>query len=85
MSNIQEIVVNKMQALSIKQQESVLLFIDWLLAPNSMMDAEKLEESLILGIESLDRGEGIVVTDQWWEQERDRLINSSANFVAQSN
>ncbi|MCL1489586.1 MAG: hypothetical protein M1G31_02365 [Pseudanabaena sp. Salubria-1] len=84
MSNIQEIVVSKMQALSNKQQESVLLFIDWLLAPSGMMDAEKLEESLILGVESLDRGEGIVATDQWWEQERDRLINSSSNFVAQS-
>lgn len=35
---------------------------------------EHLDQLLQEGLESLDRGEGIELTDQWWEQERQNLI-----------
>ncbi|WP_035985137.1 type II toxin-antitoxin system ParD family antitoxin [Leptolyngbya sp. KIOST-1] len=37
---------------------------------------ESLDSLLIEGLDSLDRGEGIEATDNWWEQERLDLIES---------
>jgi hypothetical protein len=82
MNNIQELVIDKMKALSLNQQKSVLNFIDRILSPNVINSDQELEKLLIEGIDSLERGEGIVATDDWWEQERDRLINNSSNLLA---
>ncbi len=76
MNNIQELVIDKVKALSLNQQKTVLYFIDQLLTPNVIDSAQKLEALLMEGVDSLERGEGIVATDDWWEQERDRLINN---------
>jgi antitoxin ParD1/3/4 len=35
---------------------------------------EKLDALLLQGLESLEQGEGIHTTDEWWNQERDRLV-----------
>jgi hypothetical protein len=82
MNNIQELVIDKVKALSLNQQKSVLYFIDHILSPNIINSDQELEALLIEGIDSLERGEGIVATDDWWEQERDRLINNSSNLLA---
>jgi len=82
MNNIQELVIDKVKALSINQQKSVLNFIDRILSPNIINSDQELENLLIEGIDSLERGEGIVTTEDWWEQERDRLINNSSNLLA---
>jgi hypothetical protein len=83
MNSIQEIVIDKIKALTTNQQERVLLFVDWLLTPNEVSSEAQLEECLLSGIESLDQGQGIVATDEWWEQERDRLISNSPELVSQ--
>jgi hypothetical protein len=36
--------------------------------------AEQLKKLLQAGLDSLNRGEGIEATDDWWEQTRSRLI-----------
>jgi hypothetical protein len=36
-----------------------------------------LNEMLQEGIESLNQGKGIETSDEWWEQERTRLLNRS--------
>ena len=82
MNNIQELVIDKVKALSLNQQKTVLYFIDKLLTPNVIDSTQKLEVLLMEGVDSLEWGEGIVVTDDWWEQERDRLINNSSNLLA---
>jgi hypothetical protein len=81
MNNIQELVIDKVKALSINQQKSVLNFIDRILSPNIINSDQELEKLLIEGVDSLDRGEGIEATDEWWEQERDRLMNNSSNLL----
>ena len=81
MNNIQELVIDKVKALSLNQQKTVLYFIDRILSPNVINSDRELENLLIEGIDSLERGEGIVATDDWWEQERDRLINNSSNLL----
>ena len=81
MNNIQELVIDKVKALSINQQKTVLYFIDRILSPNVINSDRELENLLIEGVDSLDRGEGIEATDEWWEQERDRLINNSSNLL----
>lgn len=40
---------------------------------------ENLNALLQEGLESLDRGEGIEATEEWWEQERARLIARSSS------
>lgn len=82
MNNIQELVIDKVKALSLNQQKTVLYFINRILSPNVINSDQELEKLLIEGVDSLERGEGIVATDDWWDQERDRLINSSLNFLA---
>ena len=81
MNNIQELVIDKIKALSLNQQKSVLYFIDRILSPNVINSDQELEKLLIEGVDSLERGEGIVATDDWWEQERDRLINNSSSLL----
>ena len=81
MNNIQELVIDKVKALSLNQQKTVLYFIDRILSPNVINSDRELENLLIEGVDSLDRGEGIEATDDWWEQERDRLINNSSNLL----
>jgi hypothetical protein len=81
MNNIQELVIDKVKALSLNQQKSVLYFIDRILSPNVINSDQELEKLLIEGVESLERGEGIVATDDWWEQERDRLINNPSTLL----
>jgi len=71
MTNIQQLVLVKMQALSLNQQESVLQFIEDISHPQSKED---IEELLTEGLDSIDRGEGIETTEAWWEQERNFLI-----------
>ncbi len=85
MNNIQELVIDKVKALSLNQQKTVLYFIDRILSPNVINSDRELENLLIEGIDSLERGEGIVATDDWWEQERDRLINNSSNLLTKQN
>jgi antitoxin ParD1/3/4 len=34
---------------------------------------EQLDSLLLEGLDSLERGEGIEATDEWWDTERDRL------------
>ena len=63
-----------MKSLSLNQQKSVLYFIDLILSPSVINSDRELEKLLIEGVDSLERGEGIVATDDWWEQERDRLL-----------
>ena len=74
MNNIQELVIDKVKALSLNQQKSVLYFIDRILSPNVINSDQELKKLLMEGVDSLERGEGIVATDDWWEQERDRLL-----------
>ena len=74
--------IDKVRALSLNQQKSVLNFIDHILSPNVINSDQEVEKLLIEGVDSLERGEGIVATDDWWEQERDRLINNSSNLLA---
>jgi hypothetical protein len=81
MNNIQELVIDKVKALSINQQKSVLNFIDRILSPNIINSDQELEKLLIEGVDSLDRGEGIEATDEWWEQERNLLMNNSSNLL----
>jgi hypothetical protein len=81
MNNIQELVIDKVKALSLNQQKSVLNFIDSILSPNVINSDQELEKLLIEGVDSLERGEGIVATDDLWEQERDRLIKNSSNLL----
>ncbi len=83
MNNIQELVIDKVKALSLTQQKTVLYFIDQLLTPNVIDSEQKLEALLMEGVDSLERGEGIIANDDWWEQERDRLINNSSNLMTQ--
>jgi hypothetical protein len=73
MYTIQELVIDKVRALSLEQQKSVLDFIDCILSPNAISSVQELEQLLIEGVDSLERGEGIIATDEWWEMERDRL------------
>ncbi|NMF83774.1 type II toxin-antitoxin system ParD family antitoxin [Nodosilinea sp. P-1105] len=40
---------------------------------------ESLDSLLITGLDSLDQGEGIEATDNWWEQERQDLIENRQN------
>ena len=47
MNNIQELVIDKVKALSINQQKSVLYFIDRILSPNGINSERELEELLI--------------------------------------
>jgi hypothetical protein len=82
MNNIQELVIDKVKALSINQQKSVLYFIDRILSPNVINSDQELEKLLMEGVDSLERGEGIVTTDDWWEQEREHLISNSLNLLA---
>ena len=86
MNNIQELVIDKVKALSLNQQKTVLYFIDKLLTPNVIDSMQKLEVLLMEGVDSLERGEGIVVTDDWWEQERDRdeVFDPSPEQIAAS-
>jgi hypothetical protein len=62
-----------MQTLSLDQQESVLHFIEQLSTPNVLQSDEQLEELLLEGLDSLERGEGIEATDEWWEKEHENL------------
>lgn len=73
MTNIQQLVLVKMQALSTDQQQSVLQFIEEISSPSNM----QLEEQLLEGLDSLERGEGIEATEEWWEQERNFLLAST--------
>ena len=86
MNNIQELVIDKVKALSLNQQKTVLYFIDRILSPNIINSDQELEALLIEGIDSLERGEGIVATDDWWEQERDRheVFDPSPEQIAAS-
>ena len=43
MNNIQELVIDKVKALSLNQQKTVLYFIDQLLTPNAIDSVQKLE------------------------------------------
>jgi antitoxin ParD1/3/4 len=38
---------------------------------------EQLDSLLLEGLESLEQGNSIEATDEWWEQERDRLSVTS--------
>jgi hypothetical protein len=82
MNHIQQIVLDKLKTLSIPQQESVLKFIEKLLSPHIVESDQQLEELLIEGVESIDRGEGIEATDEWWDRERDRLASSSESLTS---
>jgi hypothetical protein len=86
MNNIQELVIDKVKALSLNQQKSVLYFIDRVLSPNVINSDQELEKLLIEGVDSLERGEGIVATDDWWEQERDQdeVFDPSPEQIAAS-
>jgi hypothetical protein len=70
MTNIQQFVLIKMQSLSTAQQQSVLQFVQEISNPQS---ERQLEEHLLQGLDSLERGEGIEATEEWWEQERSYL------------
>ena len=85
MNNIQELVIDKVKALSLNQQKTVLYFIDRILSPNIINSDQELEKLLIEGVDSLDRGEGIEATDEWWEQERNLLMNNSSNLLTKQN
>jgi hypothetical protein len=77
MPDIQQLVLAKMQSLSLAQQESVLHFIEQLSPPDVIQSKEQLEELLLDGLDSLGRGEGIEATDEWWEQERSAFTRSA--------
>jgi hypothetical protein len=38
---------------------------------------QQIEEQLLEGLDSLERGEGIEATEEWWEQERNFLLTSA--------
>jgi hypothetical protein len=42
---------------------------------------EHLAQLLQEGLDSLDRGEGIEVTDSWWEAERARLVTKTQSNI----
>jgi antitoxin ParD1/3/4 len=49
-----------------------------LIQPDQQYRAQEQLDSLLLeGPESLEQGNGIETTDEWWEQERDRLSATS--------
>jgi len=74
MTNIQQLVLIKMQSLSTDRQQSVLQFVQEISNPQS---ERQLEEQLLEVLDSLERGEGIEATDEWWEQERNFLLTSA--------
>lgn len=86
MNNIQELVIDKVKGLSLNQQKSVLYFIDRISSPNVISSDQELEALLIESIDSLERGEGIVATDDWWDQERDQneVFDPSSEQIATS-
>jgi hypothetical protein len=67
MTNIQQLVLIKMQALSTDQQQSVLQFVQEF---SNSKSEKQLEEQILEGLDSLERGEGIEATEEWWEKER---------------
>jgi hypothetical protein len=73
-TNIQQLVLIKMQSLSTEQQQSILQFVEEISNPQS---EGQLEEQLLQGLDSLERGEGIEATEEWWEQERNFLLTSA--------
>jgi len=73
MTNIQQLVLIKMQSLSTDQQQSVLQFVQEISNPQS---EKQLEEQLLEGLDSLERGEGIEATEEWWEKEHNLLLRT---------
>ena len=74
MTNIQQLVLIKMQSLSTDQQQNVLQFVQKISNPQS---ERQLEEQILEVLDSLERGEGIEATDEWWEQKRNFLLTSA--------
>jgi hypothetical protein len=67
--------------LSAEEQDCVLEFTQLLQANRpsqqdclSVRSRDQLEALLLEGVNSLDRGEGVEATDEWWEQKRQNLI-----------
>lgn len=67
--------------LSLEEQDLVLKFTQSLqanrrtmLEPLTVRSQEQLEELLLQGLNSLDEGNAIEVTNDWWEQKRQSLI-----------
>ncbi len=89
----EELLLECWRSLAQQEQDQVLQFTQHLQAQHNveLMDrdlgapehlkirsAEHLNELLQEGLDSLERGEGIEATEEWWEQERARLIARSS-------
>jgi hypothetical protein len=82
----EELLLDRWRGLPIQAQEKVLEFAQFLQEKQSedndfgapehlrVRSAEQLDQMLQAGLASLDRGQGIELTDAWWETERERLI-----------
>ena len=79
----EELLLQSWRSLAPLQQAKVLQFTRSLHSENDSIDGpehlkirsrEQLDGLVQPGLDSLDRGEGIVLTNEWWEQERAQLV-----------
>jgi hypothetical protein len=69
------------QSLQSKHTQDIALDSDFGAPEHLEIRSSHLNEMLQEGLESLDQGKGIEVGDEWWEQERARLLaRSFQNF-----
>ena len=69
-------VINFVEFLRYKKSAEVQEDIDYSGPEHlKMRSIDHLSELLQEGLDSLDRGEGIKATDDWWEQERTQLLS----------
>ena len=79
----EELLLQSWRSLAPLQQAKVLQFTRSLHSEHDSIDGpehlriqsrEQLDALVQAGLDSLDRGEGIMLTDEWWEQERAQLV-----------
>ena len=87
----EELLLEQWRYLPTQERAAVINFVEFLLYKKSaevqedidysvpehlkMRSIDHLNELLQEGLDSLDRGEGIEATDDWWEQERAQLLS----------
>jgi len=80
---MEELLLESWRSLPPTQQAKVLQFTRSLHDENEVMDGpehlkirsrEQLDMLVQAGLDSLDRGEGITITDEWWEHGRSQLV-----------
>ena len=79
----EELLLQSWRSLAPLEQAKVLQFTRLLHSESDLIDGpehlkirsrEQLDVLVQAGLDSLDRGEGTILTDEWWEQERAQLV-----------